>query len=148
MRSYEERCKTYTNALVTYGDRHQMIVAVEELSECIAEMSSRESDRENLTEEIADVLICMEQLDMIFHLGLYEEGDVRFHDMVHLLSLCQKEICKVLRGGESFPTMAASVRAVQTWLGRYIQFMQCESDVADWMEAKVERLDERLRNGR
>lgn len=148
MRSYEKRCETYTNALVTYGDRHQMIVAVEELSECIAEMSRREIDRENLTEEIADVLICMEQLDMIFHLGLYEDGDVRFHDMVHLLSLCQKEICKILRGGESFPTMAASVRAVQTWLGRYIQFMRWESDVTDWMEAKVERLDERLRNGR
>ena len=148
MRSYEERCQTYTNALVTYGDRHQMIVAVEELSECIAEMSRREIDRDNLTEEIADVLICMEQLDMIFHMDIYEEGDVRFHDMVHLLSLCQKEICKVIRGGESYAHLAEAVHAVQKWLGRYIQFMRYEIDVEDWMEAKVERLDERLRNGR
>ena len=30
---YEERVKTYTNALISYGDKAQMIVAIEELSE-------------------------------------------------------------------------------------------------------------------
>ena len=31
--NYEERLKTYTNALIAYGEKNQCIVAIEELSE-------------------------------------------------------------------------------------------------------------------
>ena len=36
--TYSERCKTYTNAMLTFGERNQLIVAVEELSECQKEI--------------------------------------------------------------------------------------------------------------
>ena len=36
--NYEERVKTYTNALVTYGEKLQCIVAIEEMSEVQKEL--------------------------------------------------------------------------------------------------------------
>ena len=32
--TYDERVSTYTNALIGFGMRNQMVVALEELSEC------------------------------------------------------------------------------------------------------------------
>ena len=66
---YEDRQKTYTNALVTYGEELQMIVAIEELSECAKELCKcmrRKGDIEHLAEEIADATICLEQMRMFF----------------------------------------------------------------------------------
>ena len=71
---YDERVKTYMNALIAYGDQKQMIVAVEELSECQKEICKILRGGENfshLAEEIADVLIMMEQMALIF--GLEEK---------------------------------------------------------------------------
>lgn len=62
---YEERVKTYTNAMITYGEEIQMIVAVEELSECqkeICKFLRGLGNAENLAEEIADATICLEQM--------------------------------------------------------------------------------------
>lgn len=67
--SYEERVKTYTNALISYGTERQMIVAIEELSECQKELCKElrdKGDLEHLAEEIADVLITMEQMVLFF----------------------------------------------------------------------------------
>ena len=36
--NYSGRCKTYTNAILAFGERNQLIVAVEELSECQKEI--------------------------------------------------------------------------------------------------------------
>ena len=67
--SYEERVKTYTNALVCYGEERQCIVAIEELSECAKEICKvlrNKEDLEHLAEEIADATICLEQMRLFF----------------------------------------------------------------------------------
>lgn len=66
---YEERAKVYTNAFVTYGERAQMVVALEELSECqkeICKFMRGIGNAGNLAEEIADATIMLEQMRMIF----------------------------------------------------------------------------------
>ena len=76
MITYEERQQVYTNALISYGEEKQCIVAVEELSECAKEICKvlrGKGDREHLAEEIADAQICMEQ--MIYFFGLQEDVD-------------------------------------------------------------------------
>ena len=70
--SYEERLKVYTNALVTYGETAQMVVAVEELSECqkeICKFLRGFGNAGNLAEEIADATIMLEQMRYIFGLN-------------------------------------------------------------------------------
>lgn len=73
---FEERLKTYTNALIAFGEEKQCIVAIEELSECQKEICKAlrgKGDREHLAEEIADARICLEQ--MVYFFGLDEEVD-------------------------------------------------------------------------
>ena len=88
---YEERVKTYTNALIAYGDKAQMIVAVEELSEC------------------------------------------------------QKEICKILRGGENFPHLAEEIADAAIMLEQMCMIFGLEDQVCEHMDRKVMRLDARLK---
>jgi hypothetical protein len=69
---YEERAKVYTNALITYGELTQMVVAVEELSECqkeICKFMRGFGNAGNLAEEIADATICLEQMRLFFGLN-------------------------------------------------------------------------------
>ena len=89
--SYEERCKTYMNALIAYGDRAQMIVALEELSEC------------------------------------------------------QKEICKILRGGENFSHLAEEIADATIMLEQVRNMFNINDLVCEHMDSKILRLDERLR---
>ena len=82
---YEERQKTYTNALVAYGEVNQMVVALEELRECQKEICKYLrgfGNAGNLAEEIADATIMLEQLR--YFLGL--------NDMV-----CEKMDQKIMR---------------------------------------------------
>ena len=88
---YEERVKTYTNALITYGDRAQMIVAMEELA----------------------------------------EG--------------QKEICKILRGGENFSHLAEEIADATIMLEQMRLLFNINDRVCEYMDAKVMRLDENLK---
>ena len=70
--TYDEREKTYTNALVRYGEKNQMVVACEELSECQKEICKILRGKGNLihlAEEIADATIMLEQLQFIFGVG-------------------------------------------------------------------------------
>ena len=69
---YQERCKTYTNAMLAFGERNQLIVAIEELSECQKEICKilRGGDGlRNLAEEIADATIMLEQIQLIFSIN-------------------------------------------------------------------------------
>ncbi|MEE1199033.1 MAG: hypothetical protein U0L09_00120 [Christensenellales bacterium] len=69
---YEERVKTYTNALCRYGRNAQMVVAIEELSECqkeICKILRGGGDLEHLAEEIADATIMLEQLRLFFSIN-------------------------------------------------------------------------------
>lgn len=89
---YEERVKTYTNALIAFGDRKQMIVAIEELAEC------------------------------------------------------QKEICKILRGGENFSHLAEEIADATIMLEQMRIMFSINDMVCEYMDAKVLRLDERLKH--
>ena len=69
---YSERCKTYTNAMLAFGEQNQLIVAIEELSECQKEICKilRGGDGlRNLAEEIADAAIMLEQIQLIFSIN-------------------------------------------------------------------------------
>ena len=55
-----------TAAILTYGEQHQEIVAMEECAELITAISHKHRCREhNIAEEIADVEIMLEQLKII-----------------------------------------------------------------------------------
>lgn len=63
------RYDIYASALTAFGERTQMIVALEELSECqkeICKMLRGEGNVDHLAEEIADAQIMLEQVTMIF----------------------------------------------------------------------------------
>ena len=70
--TYEQWQQVYTNALIAYGERSQMVVAVEELSECqkeICKFLRGFGNAGNLAEEIADATIMLEQMRYIFGLN-------------------------------------------------------------------------------
>ena len=69
---YEDRVQVYTNALITYGEKAQMVVALEELSECqkeICKVLRGKGNRSHLAEEIADATIMLEQLRLFFQIN-------------------------------------------------------------------------------
>ena len=60
--------KTYEKAIETYGKEMQMIVAMEEMSELTKELSKCLRKKEaNVAEEMADVMIMLQQLLIIFN---------------------------------------------------------------------------------
>ena len=69
---YEERKCVYLDALTAYGTRSQLIVAVEELSECqkeICKILRGDGDLEHLAEEVADATIMIEQVRLMFDIN-------------------------------------------------------------------------------
>lgn len=86
-----KRADTYLNAMIRFGERNQMIVAVEELSEC------------------------------------------------------QKEICKILRGGEDFRHLAEEIADAQIMLEQVTMMFSLQDCVENYMEQKIQRLDARCR---
>lgn len=60
---------TIAKSIKHYGAEIQSTVCMEECSEliqAISKMKRSENDKENLTEEIADVLICIETLKQLY----------------------------------------------------------------------------------
>ena len=92
--TYSERCKTYTNAMLAFGEQAQLIVAVEELSEC------------------------------------------------------QKEICKILRGGDDFRHLAEEVADATIMLEQIRIMFNINDCVCNFMDEKIKRLDERVKWGK
>lgn len=88
--SYEERRQVYKDAIASFGEMKQMIVAIEELSEC------------------------------------------------------QKEICKILRGGENFPHLAEEIADATIMLEQLRLIFNVNDQVCDYMDAKVRRLAEKV----
>ena len=69
---YGERVKTYTNALIAYGDRKQMVKCLEELAECqqaICKIILGGENFDHLAEEIADATITLEQMRLLFNIN-------------------------------------------------------------------------------
>lgn len=67
--TYDERKMTYTNAYIHYGEACQLTVALEELSECqkeICKFLRGYGNAGHLAEEVADAMIMLEQVQMIF----------------------------------------------------------------------------------
>lgn len=70
--SYEERKAIYDVALGKWGQKMQTVVAIEEMSEVIKEITKLmrgELNREHLAEEIADATIMLEQLRNMFNIN-------------------------------------------------------------------------------
>lgn len=70
--TYEQRVQTYTNALIHFGKANQLVIALEELSECQKEICKTmrgDSNLDHLAEEIADATIMLEQVRLIFGLN-------------------------------------------------------------------------------
>lgn len=69
--TYEERAEVYTEALKTFGIGSQLVVAVEELSECQKEICKALRGNCNtlhLIEEVADATIMLEQIRLIYQI--------------------------------------------------------------------------------
>lgn len=69
--NYEERAKVYKDALKTFGIGSQLVVAVEELSECQKEICKAlrgNCNTVNLVEEVADATIMLEQIRLIYQI--------------------------------------------------------------------------------
>ena len=69
---YEDRRQVYKDAIAAFGEMKQMIVAIEELSECqkeICKILRGGEDFSRLAEEIADATIMLEQLRLIFNVN-------------------------------------------------------------------------------
>lgn len=69
---YDERAKVYMNALITYGDRKQMVKCLEELAECqqaICKIILGGENFDHLAEEIADATITLEQMRLLFNIN-------------------------------------------------------------------------------
>ena len=70
--SYEERAAIYDQALECFGKNNQLVVALEELSECqkeICKAMRMHPDFEHLAEEIADATIMLEQVRLMFDIN-------------------------------------------------------------------------------
>ena len=70
--SYEERKQIYDVALGKWGQKMQAVVAIEEMSEVIKEITKLmrgELNREHMAEEIADATIMLEQLRNMFNIN-------------------------------------------------------------------------------
>lgn len=70
--TYDQRVQTYTNALIHFGKANQLVVTLEELSECqkeICKVMRGQSNLDALAEEIADATIMLEQVRLIFSLN-------------------------------------------------------------------------------
>jgi hypothetical protein len=78
--------KVYVNAFIAYGEDNQLIVALEELSECQKEICKYlrgKGNKANLAEEIADATIMLEQVRMIF--GINEDVCLAMDEKVRRL---------------------------------------------------------------
>ena len=74
-----ERNKLYTRAITLFGSEKQILVAVEELAELQKELLKNinrgKNNRDRVIDEIADVMIMVEQLYIIYGIKHHEIDD-------------------------------------------------------------------------
>ena len=106
--SYEQRAQVYTNALICFGETAQMVMALEELSECQKEICKKlrgYSNLDHLAEEIADATIMLEQMRLFFGLNdlVCEKMDEKVKRLDELLrEIGRGDGTSVLLGGEQY----------------------------------------------
>lgn len=80
MMNYQEVTDTYKQAIKTYGEHAQKLMAIEEMSELTKEICKdfrAKLDREHLIEEIADVHITLEQILLMYEISVDEIRQMR-----------------------------------------------------------------------
>lgn len=76
----QEIIDTYKKAIKTYGEHAQKLMAIEEMSELTKEICKdfrAKLDREHLIEEMADVLITLDQLRVMYEISVDEIRQMR-----------------------------------------------------------------------
>lgn len=92
--NYQEVTDTYKQAIETYGVRAQKLMAIEEMSELTKEICKDfrgELNRENLIEEMADVLIMLDQMLILYKISGEEVGLMRIKKVERLKERLEKQ---------------------------------------------------------
>ena len=87
MMTYQETIDTYKQAIETYGVRTQKLMAIEEMSELTKEICKDFRgllDREHLIEEMADVMIMLDQMLLLYKISGEEVGLMRIKKVERL----------------------------------------------------------------
>lgn len=85
---------TIEKAIQTYGKDAQLTVAIEELSELIKEIckSKRGADnRTQIVEELADCHIMLDQIALIFDIGMDEIGEMMIDKIIRLEKILKEK---------------------------------------------------------
>lgn len=94
MMSYQEVTDTYKQAIETYGEKAQKLMAIEEMSELTKEICKDfrgKLNRENLIEEMADVLIMLDQMLILYKISGEEVGLMRIKKVERLKERLEKQ---------------------------------------------------------
>lgn len=86
--------RTLDRALSFFGDKEQQIKTCEELGELQAEIFKSlkgKADKEHITEEIVDVLVCVEYLKKIHDISDYELDNMFGKKVDRLIKLLDEE---------------------------------------------------------
>lgn len=90
-----DKTKILKNAIAIYGEPLQHVVAMEECSELIKEISKGlrgEGNEINMVEEIADVTIMIDQLKLMHHISDKEVEDEINFKLLRINDRLQKEM--------------------------------------------------------
>ncbi len=93
MMNYQEVTDTYEQAIKTYGEHAQKLMAIEEMSELTKEICKDfrgKLDREHLIEEMADVLIMLDQMLILYKISGEEVGLMRIKKVERLKERLEK----------------------------------------------------------
>ena len=85
---------TYKQAIETYGEKAQKLMAIEEMSELTKEICKDfrgKMDREHLIEEIIDVIITIDQLIMMYEISEEEIVSMCIRKMNRLKERLEKQ---------------------------------------------------------
>ena len=89
-----EIINTYKQAIALYGEKAQKLMAIEEMSELTKEICKDfrgELNRENLIEEMADVLIMLDQMLILYKISGEEVGLMRIKKVERLKERLEKQ---------------------------------------------------------
>lgn len=92
--NYQEVTDTYKQAIETYGVRAQKLMAIEEMSELTKEICKDfrgKLNREHLIEEMADVLIMLDQMLLLYKISGEEVGLMRIQKVERLKERLEKQ---------------------------------------------------------
>ena len=94
MISRKEIINTYKQAIKTYGEHAQKLMAIEEMSELTKEICKDfrwKLNREHLIEEMADVLIMLDQMLILYKISGEEVGLMRIKKVERLKERLEKQ---------------------------------------------------------